>query len=293
MLYQLTFVDDVTPNESDQYCYGDGAATMPMPAGPAKYGWDSCCWVTLTDDNGQEFGSEDMHQFMTINDWSNTSPTFKLPPIWLIMAGCDAQTISLSPVDADGDRIACRWATHEEAGGAYNEPGRLGSLSLDGDTCTVTYSGSLDNSSFGVKPIGLMIEDFDADGNVRSSIPVQFLAKVWTPDITSRGVNYPDWFGVEHEHKDHVDAPTRKTHGKPTGNKRGRRAVRTPSYCTAAPTFGDETPADGDSFEMADDGTIDFDLQAGSNTGGAISSFSYQAPVGLGCSQVDQFGYVS
>ena len=280
MPYQLTFVDDMTPNESDQYCYGDGAATMPMPAGPSKYGWYSCCWVPLTDDNGQGFGSWNMIQYMTINDWSNTSPTFKLPPIWLIMAGCDAQTISLSPVDVDGDRVACRWATHDEAGGAYNEPGRLDSLSLDGDTCTVTYTGSLDKSSFGVKPIGLMIEDFDADNNVRSSIPVQFLAKVWTPDITARGINYPDWFGVEHEHEDHVDV------------HRGRRTA-TPSYCTAAPTFGDGTPADGESFEMADDGTIDFDLQAGSNTGGAISSFTYQAPVGLGCSQVDQFGYVS
>lgn len=291
MNYQLTFVDDMTPNPSDQYCYGDGAATMPMPAGPSTYGWESCCWVPLTDDNGQYFGRGNMIQLMEINDWSNTSPTFKVPPIWLIMAGCDAQTISLSPVDADGDRIACRWATVEESGGAYKEPGRLGSLSLDGDTCTVTYTGSLDSSTFGVKPVGLMIEDFDADGNVRSSIPVQFLAKVWTPDLSTRGISYPDWFSDEHEHKDHVDRPTKPKSGK----NRGRRAIRTrrtPSYCTAAPTFGDETPADGDSFEMADDGTIEFDLQAGSNTGGAISSFTYQAPVGLGCSQVDQFGYV-
>ena len=113
MNYQLTFVDDVTPDPSDQYCYGDGAATMPMPAGASTYGWDSCCWVPLTDDNGQGFGSWEMKQYMTINDWSNTSPTFKLPPIWLIMAGCDAQTISLSPVDADGDAVAgAKPATH-------------------------------------------------------------------------------------------------------------------------------------------------------------------------------------
>ena len=288
MAYQLTFVDDESPNQADQYCYGDGSNTMPMPAGPSTYGWSSCCWVSLTDDNGSRFGSGTMSQFMTINDWTNTSPTFKIPPIWLIMAGCDAQTISLAPVDADGDRIACRWATASEAGGSWNEPGRLGSLSLDKDSCTVTYTGSMDSSTFGVKPIGLMIEDFDADGNVRSSIPVQFLAKVWTPNINGRGVNYPDWF-AEPEHEDHVDQPPY------TGPSRGRRAIRNrraPSYCSAAPTFGSETPEDGDFFGMADNGTISFSLQAGSNTGGSISSFSYQAPVGLGCSQVDGDGWV-
>merc|ERR1711931_220128 len=77
-----------------------------------------------------------------------------------------------------------------------------------------------------VKPIGLMMEDFDASGNVRSSIPVQFLAQVWTPNMATRSLgaaNYPEWF-AEKEHKDHVKVPGR-----------GRRSL--PAYCNAVPTF--------------------------------------------------------
>ena len=232
---------------------------------------------------------------MQVNDWTNTSPTYRIPPIWLIMSGCDAQTISLKPVDADGDLVKCRWATQTEAGGSYNVPGRLPSLSLDENSCTVTYTGSLDQSTFGVKPIGLMIEDFDAAGNVRSSIPVQFLAKVWTPNINGRGVNYPDWFGQD-EHEDHVDIPAYSGPDDTSGRRRRSLPVRnrrnTPSYCSAAPTFGEDTPQDGDFFGMADDGTISFSLNAGSNTGGSIQSFSYQAPVGLGCTNVDSDGWI-
>ena len=187
-----------------------------------------------------------MVQRMTVNDLDNTSPMFKLPPLWLIMSGCPDQKIDLAPSDPDGDtgepwklkrknylkKVRCRWATSTEAGGATMDRSQFPSLSLDEENCIVHYDGSKDQSSHGVKPIGLMMEDFDADGNVRSSIPVQFLGQVWTPNLTSRFVGYPPWFDEHEEHPDHVDMPVRR-----------RRSL--PAYCDAVPTFSEDTPEDG------------------------------------------------
>ena len=60
-----------------------------------------------------------------------------------------------------------------------------------------------------------MMDDFDADGNVRSSIPVQFLGQVWTPNLTKRFAGYPSWFDEHDEHPDHVDMPFRKRRSLP------------------------------------------------------------------------------
>ena len=264
--YQVTFVEDSLPNDYDHYCYGDGKHIYQysqLPSTPAKYGWSSCCWVTLTGDDGQwHNGSGTMEQYMTVHDWSNNSPSFKLPPIWLIMSKCDGQYIDLAPTDQDGDRVKCRWATLDEAGGAYNDGVAWPSLSLDEDNCIVHYSGSIDSTQSGVKAIALMIEDFDSAGSIRSSIPIQFLAQVWTPDLNSRSnkIQYPDWFGQEEEHEDHITV------------SRGRRSV--PSYCTAAPVFTQSTPTDGAEL-VSTTGQFNFSLGCTSQIG-YIASFSYQ-----------------
>ena len=83
--------------------------------------------------------------------------------------------------------MRCRWATSDEAGGARFNPVAYPSLSLDGDNCIVKYDGTMDTSQVGVKPIALMMEDFDSEGNIRSSVPVQFLAQVWTPTMNRNG----------------------------------------------------------------------------------------------------------
>ena len=71
------------------------------------------------------------------------------------------------------------------------------------------YDGTMDASQVGVKPIALMMEDFDSEGNIRSSVPVQFLAQVWTPDMNRNGF-------IVHEILDY----TRKFHGLPcVGNR--------------------------------------------------------------------------
>lgn len=104
--------------------------------------------------------------------------------------------------DPDGDKIKCRWAVADES--SYNavHDDNLASLTLDTETCTVSYDGNLDNICTGsssqvfphydtrgklfenvgsnhcYKPFALVIEDFDADGNVLSAMPLTFFGQV-------------------------------------------------------------------------------------------------------------------
>lgn len=274
LTYEALFV-------GDDYCYGDGTNVIAKPAAGFSFGWSSCCWVTRTKDDGSYAGgSSSMAMRMTVNDVNNTSPSFALPPLWLIMAGCGNQKIELQPSDADGDTVRCRWANAAEAGGAYTNPSYWPSLSLDSANCIVHYDGTKDASKQGVKPIGLMMEDFDSSGKVRSSIPVQFLAQVWTPNMATRSIgaaNYPKWFDEE-EHEDHVKIPGR-----------GRRSV--PAYCNAVPTFIAPTPADGHTISGAS-GSVSFTLAAKSQNG-SITGFSYQAPTGMNCTKVNSAGSIT
>ena len=269
------------------YCYGDGVNVMPKPSSAFNFGWSSCCWVSLTADSGSSYSAGGTMQMkMQFNDLDNNSPTFKLPPLWLIMAGCPNQMIDLAPSDMDGDKVKCRWATASESGGAFNDGRSFPSLSLDEENCIVHYDGTKDSTAVGVKPIGLMMEDFDSNNQVRSSIPVQFLAQVWTPSMNTRSIgeaNYPQWF-PDHDHEEdprHEDVPS--------GNIRGRRSV--PSYCNAVPSFTNATPADGAVIDGRS-GNVSFTLQASSENG-AIIGFSYQAPSGLICTSVNGAGEIT
>ena len=271
--YTVSFADQ-------DYCYGDGVNQIERPKGPFSYGWESCCWVPLTNDRAEPASvqSKKMRVFGSIFDLDNTSPSFKHPPLWLIMAGCDGQKIDLAPEDADGDVIKCRWATQQEAGGAWTDPVEWPSFLLDEENCIVHYFGSLDASQVGVKPVGLMMEDFDSNGNVKSSIPVQFLAQVWTPDMNSRSVspNYPilEWY-PPHDHSEHE-------HVRSVSNRfevaRGRRNSP-PDYCTAVPFFKGATPQDGTVLDGTN-GSVNFKLEAESQIG-TIFKFDYQSPMGM------------
>ena len=55
------------------------------------------------------------------------------------------------------------------------------------ESCTLYYDLAGPVASDGVKPITLMVEDFDKNGNLRSSIPAQFLAVIWTPQESQIG----------------------------------------------------------------------------------------------------------
>ena len=267
------------------YCYGDGSGTINKPSGGFNFGWTGCCWVNLNDDSGRAFSGGSMNMYMKVRDLGNTSPEFKLPPLWIIMAGCPNQQIDLDPKDADS--VTCRWATSAEAGtGIVWSTSRYPSLSLDTQNCIVKYDGTLDRTKTGSKAIGIMMIDKDASGNIRSEIPVQFIAHVWTPNIQrSRALGYaqwPDWFAGA-EHPDHVDRK-RRSSDKWTLPTRSRRAL--PFHCTAVPTFNGNTPVNGAILD-ATSGSVALLMQASSNlAGGTIKEFSYQSPQGMQCATI-------
>ena len=49
-------------------------------------------------------------------------------------------------------------------------PNTFGSITLDGTSCILTYNGNKDKASSGVKPIAIMIEDFDVQGNNKKKL---------------------------------------------------------------------------------------------------------------------------
>ena len=89
----------------DNFCYGDAEVIMPKPSGAFEFGWDSCCWVKFTDDNGGTHSGGDMEQWMRVNVVDNNTPTFKLPSNAMVMSGCDGMNTNVSVQDADGDKF--------------------------------------------------------------------------------------------------------------------------------------------------------------------------------------------
>ena len=141
---------------------------------------------------------------------------------------------------------------------------------MDPDTCIVTYDGTLDTLTSGVKPVGIQMEDFDANGNVRSSMPVQFLATVWTPSNARSGPpSSSTWFPEDDD--DHHD--------------RRRRSV--PSYCSSTPTLGtaagSTTPDAGSVLSVPATGGVSIDISATPGAGG-IAKFQFNSPLGMSCS---------
>ena len=302
--YTVTFSSNGEMGSGNDYCYGFSDETMTTPSSGYKIGWSSCCWVGLTNDAGffASLNSTSMEVYATVFEPTNNSPVFTHPPLWRIMSGCDEQQMNLSPKDPDGDTVKCRWALLESEGGAATyQAAEWPSLSLDGDNCIVTYTGSIDDTQFGVKPVGIMMEDFDANGNIKSSIPVQFLAAVWTPQSSARRASailgdlvYPEWFAEkdgDHHHDldvNHNHDHRHKSQEKEKGKKRGRRST-TPAYCSAIPRLTGPTPQDG---SILTGETFEITLQAESD-GAIIKSFSYEKPAQMSCSSPDQNGSVT
>ena len=183
----------VTDIEKDQssdqnFCYGYQKDAMQKPPGPFYIEIRACCWVDFKNDFDVVIGNRgpgkeknELQLKAIINDVNNNTPQLKLPPVWRIMVGCPAQTLELNPNDADGDEVICRWATQDEAHAGHHNMSMFGSITLDQKTCILTYDGTKDMATTGVKPIAIMIEDHDVEGNVLSAIPVQFLAMLWNP----------------------------------------------------------------------------------------------------------------
>ena len=88
------------------------------------------------------------------------------------------------------------------------------SLSLDEENCIITYDGTIDlakgvwHSDTWFKPIAIQVEDFDAGGQVLSSMPIQFLAKVWISTEPNHCGNTPLFHTDTPAHGTVLDART-------------------------------------------------------------------------------------
>lgn len=85
----------------------------------------------------------------------------------------DTHTINIPMADIDGDQLRCRWgANANESGGISQSKGELQS-----NPCQLTYQAT----TIGYEGIAIIIEDFDSNNNVLSSIPLQFLIEIVAP----------------------------------------------------------------------------------------------------------------
>ena len=235
----------------------------------------------------------------------------------------------MNPTDADGDTIKCRWATQWEADSAFYIQSVWPSLSLDQDNCIVHYDGTLDPYgpiADGLKPIALMIEDFDKSGNVKSSTPIQFLAQVWTPDLLSKSAKlsrsqgsgqntncWPNCYPEIPEDDDEFEHETgRKSRKAPRAGSTTTTSTTTTSttwtsttwtstpftvssvtvepayYCDPliGPVFDDSIVSPDGTEFNVKNGHVDLILAAISEIG--IATFTYQGPLGFTCGPVDQ-----
>ena len=315
--YIVTNIEDAL-HADDNFCYGYKQEILAKPFGPYKITWRSNAWVPFLTDAGGAAGSGDYGFTASVFDVENNTPQIKLPPIWKIMSRCGAQTLDLSPIDLDGDTIKCVWASAAEAQGAFGG-NMFNSITLDSDTCILTYDGLADSGQDGVKPIAIQVQDFDANGFMRSSMPIQFLATVWTPtnpnfssdfvppqtrsdmqmdvrfempeapvsDVTPY-VYSPSLFPAD---TDHMSSEELKQHKKmlrkaeknmSKNNHRDRREAV--SYCFDSPTLSNSCPTAGSVLDAKLGLTVS--LGAIPIDGVTITRFQYNSPLGMSCGSV-------
>ena len=283
------------------YCYGFGKIVIsPAPTSPYELNWRGTAWVSFTTDYGSTTSQSSWLVQGKYYEILNSAPSFKLPPIWMIKAKCDGEFIALNPTDADGDIVKCRWATQAEALTPYYQQSLWPSLSVAQDNCVVHYNGTLDSNGHGIKPIALMIEDFDANGNVKSSTPIQFLAQVWTPTVSSRSLIpsiriqtteidndcWPNCYPIipdDGDDEDFIDG--RKKRSALIPESRNSSAA----YCDplTAPVWDDSiVPLDGTELDVINN-QVAMTLAAISQNNG-IAVYEYQGPLGFQCGAIDQ-----
>ncbi|CAG5107082.1 Oidioi.mRNA.OKI2018_I69.chr1.g3137.t1.cds [Oikopleura dioica] len=289
-------------NQNSQWCYGSIDEPIPKPAEPFEYYFQNCCWVDLTDDKGEVIEDGPFKLYARYYDVENNSPQVKVPAIWRVMTGCPNQSLDLNPEDKDDDRIKCRWSTEAEAKSANYFNGDYSSITLDEETCVLNYDGTSDTTTFGVKPIAIQVEDFDERGNIKSSIPVQFLASVWEPqysgsyvEVTGQSSGIP---ADEEEQKSEAFfwGDTLHGHGDNHEPKRERREVPgiNPDtgnfyYCDEPPQLIPPSPEAGAQINVTSTVKIDVrafyyqDLEPKYD----LRRFQFNSPQGMNCTDID------
>ena len=152
------------------------------------------------------------------------------------------------------------------------------------------YDGTLDQTLDGVKPIAIQIEDFDKNGNMISSMPIQFLATVWTPTSSNFANRQLQLHGPGNPFVYNVPSfslpATAEDHQEfivDTGRR--RRAGTQPSYCDAFPVWSNSLPQSGDIIDVSVTGTV-INLKATTDND-SITRINYRSPIGMTCTPVN------
>ena len=121
----------------------------------------------------------------------NNSPKSAMNPVVQVHLG-KVHTIRIPMADTDGDPVRCRWGQKNktECGSICSPKGFL-----TRDPCELTYNAT----RLGYTAVALIIEDFDSNNEVISSIPLQFLIhivnKTVDPEITDGCDKLPVYVG--------------------------------------------------------------------------------------------------
>ena len=307
-VYPATYIVNDIENQgfiNSQWCYGYVDDKMTKPTEPFDYYFQNCCWVDLTDDDGKVIVDGYFKLYAKFNQVDNNSPQVKVPPVWRIMTGCPDQSLHLNPSDKDGDTIRCRWSTESEAKDGSHLNGNFESLNLDEETCVVTYDGRKDTINGGVKPIAIHVEDFDKNGNVKSSIPVQFLATVWQPKESGKNiiVSRDDridqseaffWGDIytSHDHHDVHYRSRRDDDDELSGRIKPPKINPTtgyPYYCDEPPQLIVPSPKAGEELLVTGEVTIDIRAMYYENltVHYDLKRFQFNSPQGMLCTPMD------
>ncbi|CBY38616.1 unnamed protein product [Oikopleura dioica] len=312
--YIVTNIED-SPlvDTNSHFCFGSYTFEIDVSGVSSfDHSYNGCCTITLTDDNGSNFGGGYGYKAL-VRDVNNSSPQFTSPPIWYIMDGCAGQTYHVNPVDPEADRVRCRWSTSSESH-AMAWTTNLQQFSLDEENCIVTYHPERDLTGRGSKPVAVQVEDFDSAGNLLHSVPLGFVGVVFTPQIdASRRFQKknPLYSGLlegtdDHDDLDHDHDGRRRrstdhfSHAllNPEEITTISRNVRStePDHCLGRPSFHGKSPVQGsEQVEVWVLGLkIVIDWEASYSIGGVtfydVPRYQFSRPTGMTCTPFNSSG---
>ncbi|MEP7341291.1 MAG: putative Ig domain-containing protein [Acidobacteriota bacterium] len=141
--------------------------------GPFAAGITDCC--RISDLNNRRGGSYVLQTIVTPQN-GNRNAVSTLVPLVRVSPGATS-SFFVPAVDPDGDRLRWRLSTDVEAGGGSHPP----NLTVDSETGKVTWNNTgLNQNLFWTTQV--VIEDLDANGNVKSKTPIDFFLKIGITD---------------------------------------------------------------------------------------------------------------
>ena len=145
----------------------------------------------------------------------------------------------------------------------------------------------------------MQVEDYDENGNIKSSIPVQFLASVWEPEFTGNMLEITGRFLYDYEEDDVSEAffwgDVFVGHDNHEHVRKRREALINeetglPYYCDEPPQLIFPSPEAGVQINVT--GTVKIDVRAfyyqDLEPKYDLSRFQFDSPQGMECTDLDQ-----